>query len=996
MSDILTFQDMIVQLQAYWMRQGCLLWQPYNTEVGAGTMNPATYLRVLGPEPWNVAYVEPSVRQDDSRYGENPNRFQMFMQYQIILKPDPGNPQELFLGSLEALGIDLKKHDVRFVEDNWESPALGAWGLGWEVWLDGLEITQFTYFQQAGGFTLDPVAVEITYGLERIIMALQGVDHFKKIHFTDDITYGEVFAQNEYEMSVYNLDEADVERVAQLFNIYEAEAKMLLEKALPLPAYSYILKTSNTFNILDARGAIGVTERARYFARMRNLAQAVAKLWVEKREEQEYPLGRIQTPVIGMPTYPEWKLDGAKPFVLEIGSEELPAADVPHAVEQLRQAVPALFEKLRLSCSAIEVQGTPRRLAVTVQDVAAKQPDEELSIRGPLASIAFDADGNPTKAGAGFAKSRKVDVGQLERQEIDGKEYVVAQVKNVGCPAGEVLAEALPDLIAGLSFGKSMRWNWTNTAYSRPLRWFVALLGDQVVPFVYAGIVSRGTSRGLRNAETLEFEISNAAAYAATLEQHGIWLNMEKRRNFIWEQAQKLAADAGGRVPESAREGLLDEVTNLVEYPTLIVGTYEEQYLSLPRDVLVTVMRKHQRYFPVEDAQGKLLPYFITAANGSIDVDAVRAGNEAVIRARYADAAFFWKQDTARKLEDFRPALAGLIFQGKLGSMLDKTKRIEKLVDVLAKHLNVEADDAQVLDRAAVLAKADLVTQMGVEFTSLAGIMGREYARRGGEPDAVAQTIFEHTLPRYSGDSLPISVPGIVLALADRLDSLVGLFGVGLVPKATSDPFALRRAALGIVQILIERDIKIDLRDAIHAAARLQPVEMSSEAEAQVLDFILKRMQQWLLERGERHDLLQAVLDVRGFNPAAAVCTLQELNLFIDSEQFQQVLTAYSRPARIIRDREISGNVNPDLFEADEERALWQSYQQASQEISSSSPLSKFVDAFAPMVPQIDLFFDKVMVMAEDEAVRDNRLCLMKAFADLATGIVDLTKIQGS
>jgi glycyl-tRNA synthetase len=315
---------------------------------------------------------------------------------------------------------------------------------------------------------------------------------------------------------------------------------------------------------------------------------------------------------------------------------------------------------------------------------------------------------------------------------------------------------------------------------------------------------------------------------------------------------------------------------------------------------------------------------------------------------------------------------------------------------VLAEKLSVPADQIPVLERAAILAKADLVTQMGIEFTSLAGIMGREYALRSGESEAVAQTIFEHTLPRYSGDSLPQSLPGIALALADRLDSLVGLFAIGLVPKATSDPFALRRAALGIVQTLIERDVKIDLRAAIHTAAELQPVDVSVDAKAQVLDFILKRMQQWLLERDERHDLLQAVLDVRGANPASAVCTLQELNLQIDSEQFQQVLTAYSRPARIIRDCEISGDINPDLFETDEERTLWQQYQEASQVISPSSSLSKFVEAFAPMVAHIDLFFDKVMVMAEDETVRNNRLRLMKAFADLPNGIVDLTKIQGS
>jgi glycyl-tRNA synthetase len=326
--------------------------------------------------------------------------------------------------------------------------------------------------------------------------------------------------------------------------------------------------------------------------------------------------------------------------------------------------------------------------------------------------------------------------------------------------------------------------------------------------------------------------------------------------------------------------------------------------------------------------------------------------------------------------------------------MLDKTERVEKLVATLADSLNLSAEECGVLSRAAVLAKADLVTQMGVEFTSLAGIMGREYAKRSGESDAVAQTIFEHVLPRYSGDSLPESRAGIVLAIADRFDSLIGLFAVGLAPKATSDPFALRRASLGIVQTLIERNIDVDLREAIHAAAALQPLEVSAKAEAQVLDFIQKRMQQWLLERGERHDLLQAVLEMRGANPALAMRTLKELNQHIETEQFQQVLTAYLRPARIIRDRKISGDVNPDLFETEGERAMWQAYQ--THQMSASSTLGDFVRGFTPFVTLVDTFFDNVMVMAEDEALRENRLRLMKAFADLQNGIIDLTKIQGS
>ncbi|MGB9593733.1 MAG: glycine--tRNA ligase subunit alpha, partial [Anaerolineae bacterium] len=294
MGKALSFQEVIMRLERFWADKGCLIWQPYNVQVGAGTMNPATVLRVLGPEPWNVAYVEPSVRPDDGRYGENPNRWSQYYQYQVILKPDPGNPQELYLESLEALGIDLRRHDVRFVEDNWQQPALGAWGLGWEVWLDGLEITQFTYFQQAGGFVLDPVAVEITYGLERIVMFLQGVKSFVDIDWGAGRTYGDVLLQQEIEHCTYNFDRASVPRLQELFRLYEAEARNALEARLVIPAHDYVLKCSHTFNVLDARGAIGVTERAHYFARMRDLARAVAEAYVAQREEMGHPWGVLK------------------------------------------------------------------------------------------------------------------------------------------------------------------------------------------------------------------------------------------------------------------------------------------------------------------------------------------------------------------------------------------------------------------------------------------------------------------------------------------------------------------------------------------------------------------------------------------------------------------------------------------------------------------------------------------------------------------------------
>lgn len=375
-----------------------------NTEVGAGTMNPLTFLRVLGPEPWNVAYVEPSIRPDDSRYGENPNRLQRHTQFQVILKPDPGNSQDLFIRSLSALGVDVNAHDIRFVEDNWESPVLGAWGLGWEIWMDGMEITQFTYFQQAGSLQLSPISVEITYGLERILMLLQGVDHFKKIRYADGITYGELFLENEKEMSAYYLEHASVHHIQKHFDFFEEEARSLLASGLPIPAYDQLLKTSHAFNILDSRGFVGVTERARYFGRMRSLARQCAQLWLKTRESLGHPLGTVSEPA--QLVSPKELLEAAvkkvhdeqRFFVLEIGTEEMPPQDVVHAGQQLKDLVLQLLEKQRLSHGKVEAFGTPRRLVVCVDSLSTKQAEIELEVRGPPVSKAFDQEGNPTKA----------------------------------------------------------------------------------------------------------------------------------------------------------------------------------------------------------------------------------------------------------------------------------------------------------------------------------------------------------------------------------------------------------------------------------------------------------------------------------------------------------------------------------------------------------------------------------------------------------------------
>ncbi|MFN2280126.1 MAG: glycine--tRNA ligase subunit beta, partial [Candidatus Promineifilaceae bacterium] len=728
MSETKSFQQMIMRLLSFWEEQGCLIQQPYNVQVGAGTMNPATSLRVLGPEPWNVVYVEPSIRPDDGRFGDNPNRMQMHFQLQVILKPDPGNPQELYLQSLEAIGFDRREHDIRFVEDNWESPALGAWGLGWEVWLDGQEITQFTYFQQAGGLELEPNSVEITYGLDRIALSLQGKDAVWDMDFGAGVAYGDVLLQAEIEHCDYYFNVADVDALMAIYDTYEREAQRCLDAGLVVPAHDYNLKCSHLFNVLDTRGAIGVTERAKYFQRMRNIARQVSEAYIEQRQRLEYPFFDVEgwqqvkegTEAAKQALTP---YETAQTFVLEIGSEELPASDLTSAVRQLRIYVPELLDKLRLGHGQVIIDGTPRRLAVTVEEVQPRQDDLETEVKGPPADRAFDAQGKPTKAAEGFARSRSVSVNDLKVVEEKGGRYVTAVVREEGRPAVEVLSENLADLVASIKFEKSMRWNESGISFSRPLRWLLALYGEDVVPFSYAGVTSGRTSRGIRPYGSPLIEVSDADSYAGAMRENKIILDTDERQQAILDGVTALAAEKSGTIPGDA--GLLEEVTNLVECPTPLLGEFEKRFLSLPEEVLVAVMRKHQRYFPVYAQNGRLLPYFIAVRNGDDEhLDIVREGNEHVIRARFADAEFFYNNDIKKKLTDFLPELDKLTFQADLGSMLAKTERLERLVPKVAAMLDLDEADAAAASRAAALAKADLATSMVVEMTSLQGIMG--------------------------------------------------------------------------------------------------------------------------------------------------------------------------------------------------------------------------------------------------------------------------------
>jgi len=1003
-----SFQSIILKLQDFWASHGCLITQPYYTQVGAGTMNPNTFLRVLGPEPWNVAYVEPSVRPDDGRYGENPNRFQLHYQYQVILKPDPGNPQELYLESLKALGIDPRQHDIRFVEDNWEQPAISAWGLGWEVWLDGQEITQFTYFQQMGGVTLDPVSVELTYGLERVLIALNNAKAIWDEEWGAGVTYGEIRRQEEREHSKYYFETADVDRVREMYSLFSAEADACLAQGLIVPAHDYVLKCSHSFNILDTRGAISVAERQAFFRRMRELARKVAEAYEVQRKQLEYPLLKAAAgkPKVEAELISPTNFVHPASFLFEIGTEELPASDVDVARAQLSYRAPALFDELMLTYGSVRVFSTPRRLVVAADSLAANQPDREQLVKGPPADKAFDKNGIATPAAIGFARKNGVDTKDLVLREEKGGKYVFAAVQQKGRPALEVLAAALPRLVESIKFEKSMRWNNSGATFSRPIRWYLALLGDRIVPFEYGGIGSGSVTRGLRPYDSPEIQVPSAGAYFEVIRQAGVVLDTADRKASIVEQVRQAAALVGGEA--IIDDDLLDEVANLIEMPTVVMGGFDPVFLQLPKDVLTTVMKKHQRYFPIQRARAvspeqsgaqpdsggsPLLPHFVAIRNGDdLHIDTVREGNEHVLNARFADANFFVREDLKQPLETYRPKLAGLTFHTKLGSMLDKSGRIEKLVNELIPMLGLERGEAISARRAAHLAKADLVTQMVTEMTSLQGIIGREYALRSGEQKEVAFAIGE----QYG--TAPRTKIGIAVALADRLDSLVGLFAAGLAPTGAKDPFGLRRAAIGIVQPLIEHDLAFDLGEAVKKAAQLQPIAVAEEVQAQILEFLTGRLSVALKDLGHRYDVVDAVLAEQrnSANPAAAARAVKQLQMWVVRRDWHTILPAFARCVRIIRSAHVDvGKLRVDSgkFVEQGEKNLYRAIQEAA--VSRPESVNDFLDIVVQLIPSINTFFDKVLVMAEDEKVRHNRLALVGEIVSLADGIADLSKLEG-
>lgn len=682
----------------------------------------------------------------------------------------------------------------------------------------------------------------------------------------------------------------------------------------------------------------------------------------------------------------------SKTLLLEIGTEEVPAHVMPGILSQLKENAAKTFEELRIEYKNIKTLGTPRRSALLVEGLAEQQADLSKENRGPAVNIAFDADGNPTKAAQGFARGQGVKPEELVTK--DG--YVYAMVHEKGGQTVDLLGETLKGLVDGLNFPNNMHWADLDYKFIRPLRWLVALYGQDVIDFEVANVKSGRTSRGHRFLSEGDFEIATADDYVEACRKASIIVDQNERCEMIRQQIAEVAAANGGQA--EVNEDLLEEVLYLVEYPTALCGKFDEKYLALPAEAVITPMRDHQRYFPVLK-DGQLLPLFITIRNGGKEhLETVQHGNERVLRARLEDAQFFFDEDRKNTLEQHGEKLKTVVFQDGLGTIYDKALRLEVLAGYIADAIGANEQDKKDAVRAAKLAKADLVTGMVTEFTELQGVMGREYALLDGETKAVAQAIDEHYMPRFAGDSQPASVAGRIVSLADKIDTIVGTFSRGLIPTGSQDPFALRRQALGIVNMLKEAQYHISLSQLVAKAMELLKIaDASQQAKLQndVADFMKLRLKNVLADAGIRYDVVDAVFvtvdDIYGVFLRA-----QAVNEAV-KQDMEKTIQAFVRTGNIARKAEdVQAAVEADLLAEQVEKDLYKAYEDAASKLEKEIVAQDYAGAIATLsqlAAPIDAFFDGVMVMDKDEKIKNNRLGLLKLVDNLNCQVADFSKI---
>ncbi|MCH7651742.1 MAG: glycine--tRNA ligase subunit beta [Nitrospinae bacterium] len=678
---------------------------------------------------------------------------------------------------------------------------------------------------------------------------------------------------------------------------------------------------------------------------------------------------------------------------IEIGTEEIPAGYIQPALEDMGRRLAEFFDRGRVAAGTPQLMGTPRRLVVHIPDIDARQKDVVETYQGPNVKVAFDENGNPTKAAIGFAKGKGVDIADLTTETTPKCEVICAQVEKKGQPTALILNEYLPQWIAYITFPKKMRWASRKLPFARPIHWISALFDGKRLKFEFEGIQAGNTSRGHRFLKPDKFKFDSLKTYLRECKKHKVMVDPAERRQSIKDQIKTLAKQVKGKVKEDA--GLLDTVTYLVEYPVAVLGKFDKAYLELPKELLVITMKHHQKYFPVWKGD-KLLPYFITISNMKARGQDIARGNQRVLKARLEDARFFYNEDRKRRLEDFVDDLKGVVFQKDLGTSHEKLMRIVSLASAFAQKVCPEEETTA--KRAALLSKADLVTQMVFEFPELQGIMGGYYAEHSGESAEVAQAIKEHYQPAFAGDAVPSTEAGAVVAVADKLDTLVGCIGVGLIPSGSEDPYALRRHALGIIQILIHYDWPLRLDDLIDTGIQTLGAKAKlsrDDIRRHCGELFGQRLKTMLTGDGYPYDAIDAVLSagIGEFKEVRAkVAALSDLK---KQPYFEDLATAFKRVVRII-EGDVPETIDQELLKEEAEQALFRKFAGIKSTVENHTRAGDYSAALAKIVElkgAVDNFFDRVMVNVEDEALKQNRMALLQSIANLFAPLADFSKI---
>ncbi len=683
-------------------------------------------------------------------------------------------------------------------------------------------------------------------------------------------------------------------------------------------------------------------------------------------------------------------------LLFEIGVEEIPASFMLPALDAMGKMVERELDNRRIDHGEIVTWGTPRRLVLRLLDMAERQRDKEERVMGPPASVAFDADGNPTKAAEGFCKSQGVGLDQVERVTTPKGEYLSVVKREAGSDTMDILREFMPLLMSKIPFKKAMRWADYDFRFARPVHWILALFGPDVVEFSIEEITSGRVSYGHRFLAPDPITFESPEGYQDRLKEAHVIVDHHQRKALIRQGVAEKASEVGG-VPMDD-EDLLDEINFLVEYPVPLRGTFEEEYLALPKEVLITPMKEHQRYFPVFDEKGNLLPHFIVVSNMVTDnMDLIVEGNERVLRARLADAKFFFEEDKRVPLERYFEKLKDVVFQEKLGTSYEKVMRFKELARRIAE--KVAPDKLDKVERTSLLSKADLESQMVYEFPELQGVMGREYAKIQGEDPEVAEGIFEHYLPRFAGDEIASTVTGAIVSVADRLDTIVGCFGIGLIPTGSEDPYGIRRDVLGLLRTIGEKGFRLSLSELVDASARLLGEKMErpeEDVKGEVIAFIRQRFYNQLVSQGYRQDLVDAVLSEAFDDVVESMKRLDALVEVSRDPQFEQLMTTFKRVVNILPEGFQGGDVDESLLKEDAERTLFEDVKQVEPMVQNAKAREDYSGALSSVVKlkdKVDAFFDNVLVMDKDEKVKENRLALLGRIASMFKGVADLSKV---